>query len=205
MATLPRKVLDVSALPETTFDSSGVLWWGNCVMFAIEATTFVVIWATYAYLRLREPDWPPGRDEMPRLLWGTLSLAVTLVVFAATYFADRVAKRKRIVPIRRNLLGLVLLGLVLIALRAVEMKALAFKWDSHAYGSVVWVTLGLHLCHIIACTIESAVLATVLFVGPVYEKHLLDARVTGLYWYFLVAMWVPTYILIYLLPRYLRP
>jgi cytochrome c oxidase subunit III len=206
MATLAtRKIIDVSGLPETTFDSSGVLWWGNCVMFAIEATTFVIVWAVYAYLRLREPDWPPGRDEMPRLLWGTLSAVATILVGFLAYHADRAARRKRIVPIRRNLVFLVLSGLVLIALRAAEMKALAFKWDSHAYGSVVWVTLGLHLCHLIACTLESLVVAIVFYVGPVFEKHLLDVRVTGLYWYFVVAMWLPTYALIYLVPRYLRP
>jgi heme/copper-type cytochrome/quinol oxidase subunit 3 len=205
MATVPRRTIDVSGLPETTFDSSGVLWWGNCVMYAIEMTTFAVVWASYAYLRLREPDWPPGRDEMPRLLWGTLSTVATALVCAATYAVDRISRRKRIVPLRRGMIALALMGIVLIVLRAAEMKALAFKWDSHAYGSIVWVTLGLHLCHLIACTLETAVVAAVFFTGPVFEKHFLDTRVTGLYWYFLGASWLPTYIVLYLVPRYLRP
>jgi heme/copper-type cytochrome/quinol oxidase subunit 3 len=205
MTTLPRKVLDVSRLPETAYDSSSVLWWGNCIMFLIEGTTFVIVWASYAYLRLRVPDWPPGRDEMPRLLWGSLSTVMTLVLCAAVYVVDKIALTRRLVPLRRGLLVVVALGLILIALRAAELNALAFRWDSHAYGSLIWVALGMHLVHLIAGTVESAVMASALFIGPVFEKHLLDARVTGLYWYFIAAMWLPTWALVYLVPRYLAP
>jgi heme/copper-type cytochrome/quinol oxidase subunit 3 len=205
MASVTRKTIDVSGLPETTYDNSGVLWWGNCVMFLIEATTFVICWASYAYLRLREPDWPPGRDEMPRLLWATLGTVGILAAGAAVRGIDRIVERRDIVRLRLALVGLALFGFVLVALRAAEMKALAFRWDSHAYGSIVWVTLGLHLCHLVACSIETLVVGVVFYTGPVFDKHLADARVTGLYWYFLAAMWVPTYAILYLLPRYLRP
>ncbi|MFT3916436.1 MAG: hypothetical protein QM704_20875 [Anaeromyxobacteraceae bacterium] len=36
--------------------------------------------------------------------------------------------------------------------------------------------------------------------GPVLEKHRTDVETTGLYWYVVVAWWVPTYALLYLDP-----
>jgi heme/copper-type cytochrome/quinol oxidase subunit 3 len=203
--TAVRKTLDVSHLPETTFDSSGVLWWGNCLMFLIEGTTFAIVWASYAYLGTRNPDWPTGRDEMPRLLWGNLSTLAALVVALGAWKSDRIARRRQLIPTRRALFAMAALGVAVIALRAVEIKALAFRWDSHAYGSIVWVALVMHLCHQIACTLESAVLGAALVIGPQFDKHIADARVTSLYWYFLTAMWLPTWAIVYLAPRYLAP
>jgi len=37
--------------------------------------------------------------------------------------------------------------------------------------------------------------------GPLEDKHYVDVTVSALYWYFVVAAWIPLYLLVYWLPR----
>ena len=48
---------------------------------------------------------------------------------------------------------------------------------------------------------RASVIAIVFFRGPVEEKHLADADDSCLYWYFLVASGLATYLLVYVSPR----
>ena len=75
------------------------------------------------------------------------------------------------------------------------------SWDSDAYGSVVWLLLGLHTTHLITDTVDTAVLAVLFFTGPFEGKRFVDVSENALYWYFVVVSWLPIYAVIYLAPR----
>jgi cytochrome c oxidase subunit I+III len=47
------------------------------------------------------------------------------------------------------------------------------------------------------------VLLAVAFVEPVTKKRFVDFSENSLYWYFIVAWWIPIYATIYLAPRWL--
>jgi cytochrome c oxidase subunit 3 len=88
--------------------------------------------------------------------------------------------------------------------RVVALRQLPFRWDDHAYGSVVWTTIGLHTGHLFAEVLETAVIATVFFRrGDVEAKYFVDAEDNALYGYFIVAVWIPVYAVLYLSPRFL--
>ena len=76
-------------------------------------------------------------------------------------------------------------------------------WTSNAYGSVVWLLLGLHTVHLLTDAIDSAVLTTLMFTGPIEGTRFVDVSENALYWYFVVFTWIPIYIVLYLLPRML--
>ena len=75
------------------------------------------------------------------------------------------------------------------------------RWDHDAYGSIVWMLLGLHTFHLITDTWDTAVLDTLFFTGPLEGKRFVDVSENALYWYFVVLSWLPIYAVIYLAPR----
>jgi heme/copper-type cytochrome/quinol oxidase subunit 3 len=87
-------------------------------------------------------------------------------------------------------------------MRAMEMHRLTFRWDSHAYGSIYWSLLGLHTSHVIASTVESIVLVALIARGYFHDEQRLGLRTDGLYWYFVVAAWIPLYAILFLFPRW---
>ena len=90
----------------------------------------------------------------------------------------------------------------LIAIRALEFTALNCRWDSDAYGSIVWLLLGLHTTHLVTDVYDSTVLAALFFFSrPLEGRRHVDVSENSLYWYFVVWSWLPIYAVIYLAPR----
>ena len=63
--------------------------------------------------------------------------------------------------------------------------------------------LAVHLAHLLAGTLQTLLIALVMFVGPVENKHYTDARVVAVYWYFIVISWVFLYTIVFIAPRLL--
>jgi heme/copper-type cytochrome/quinol oxidase subunit 3 len=87
--------------------------------------------------------------------------------------------------------------------RAFEFGGLNVKWNQDAYGSIVWLLLGLHTTHIVTDVLDSSVLAALLFIGPIEERRFVDVSENSAYWYFVVLTWLPIYAVIYWAPRIL--
>ena len=198
------RALDVSALPTIAYGPRATLWWGVLGLVAIEGTALAIVGVAYLYLRQNFVAWPPEGTPLPRLGAATAELTVLLASVLPMAAVDRFARAERH---RLVVLGLtigIVFGLASMALRALQFAgALGCRWDSHAYGSVVWTLLGMHAAHVITSTIENALLLAVLLIGPVERKDFVDAHINAFYWYVIVGLWVPTYVLVYLAPRWL--
>jgi heme/copper-type cytochrome/quinol oxidase subunit 3 len=92
---------------------------------------------------------------------------------------------------------------VLLIVRALEFNSLNTRWDNDAYGSIVWLTIGFHTTLLLVDFLESFFIGLIFWIGPIEEKHFVDADDDAYYWYFMVASWVPLYFLLYLSPRLL--
>jgi cytochrome c oxidase subunit III len=200
--TALRPVLDVAALPDRSVDARAPIWWGNLGMVAIEGTMFALTAATYFYLRLQSPQWPPAGVELTDLPIPTGTLAVLLISLLPALWVDRAAVADDTRGMRRGLLVLVLLGLAALYLRTWEFIEQDVRWDANAYGSIVWTILGLHAFHLLAVTGETGfLLAVARSKDPIDELHRLDIRTTAVYWDFVIASWVGLYAILYLSPR----
>jgi cytochrome c oxidase subunit I+III len=115
--------------------------------------------------------------------------------------AKRAADRQDRVRSRLWLSVCLLFAVVFLVLRGFEFAALNVTWYANAYGSVVWLLLGLHTTHLITDTVDTAVLAVLLFTGPFEGKRFVDVSENALYWYFVVLSWLPIYAVLYLAPR----
>src|SRR6185436_10420301 len=157
-----RAVIDISGLPHHEFDTYDPVWWGNNLLLAIETSMFAILIATYFYLRQNFALWPPPvaqltatLDPLPQLTYGTLNTLLLVLSCGLMILTDKAA--------RQGSRGVCQFGLVICVLRGFEFSAVYFRWDSNAYGSVVWFMLGMHMMHLLVLTTESVLLAIWIF------------------------------------------
>src|SRR5205085_2264486 len=89
------------------------------------------------------------------------------------------------------------------ALRFLEFSGLKFRWDDNAYAAIVWTTIGMHLLHLVTGTAENFIMTLWVWLKGMDDKHARDVRVGAVYWYWIVGIWVPLYVIIYFGPRFL--
>jgi len=196
----PRTV-DVSSLPPGAFGSRSLMWWGTMGMVLIESTVFALAIAAYFFFRTRMHAWPPDGVSPPDLLWGTVNTVVLLASGLPNELAKRAGESVNLRGVRIWMVVCLVFGIAFNALRVIEFRHLNVTWDHDAYGSIVWVLLGLHTTHIVTDFLDTAVLAILMFVGPIEEKRFVDVEENAAYWYFVVIAWLPIYGVIYWAPR----
>jgi heme/copper-type cytochrome/quinol oxidase subunit 3 len=203
-ASLERSVIDVAGLPTTVFGPRDILWWGTLGFLVIEGTTLFICVAAYFFLWRNEPTWPPGHTLRPSLGWPTVHVLFLVVSNAAARQLSKSAHALDEHRTRRWLLVLAVIAAISLALRWQDFLALNVRWDTNAYGSIVWLTVGLHATLIAAELGELALMYALLVSERREERHLADASDVAFYWYGLTLFWVPLYLMIYLGPRWLR-
>jgi cytochrome c oxidase subunit III len=195
-----RVALDVSHLPNFAFGHRSVVWWATMGIIAIEGAMFALVMTSYLYLKGRAAHWPPG-VEPPDLLWGTLNTGVLLASLIPNQLAKSAGERLDLAKVRLWMVVCIVFAVAFNIIRIWEFKTLNVWFDENAYGSVVWALLGFHTTHILTDLLDTAVLAVLMFTGPLEEKRFVDVSENSLYWYFVVGAWLPIYALIYLAPR----
>jgi cytochrome c oxidase subunit I+III len=196
-----HRSLDVSGLPSYKFSHASLMWWGLMGLIAIEGMAFALSVAMYFYLWSQAQQWPLGAAP-PDLRWGTLNLLVVLASVYPNHWTKRVAEDGNEPAMRIGLLVCSLFGAALIAVRALEFTTLNCRWDTNAYGSIVWLLLGLHTTHLVTDVYDTLVLAALFFTpGPREGRRHVDVSENSMYWYFVVYSWLPIYAVIYLVPR----
>jgi heme/copper-type cytochrome/quinol oxidase subunit 3 len=194
-----RPALDVSHLATYAFGPRSPIWWGTLAFVVIESLGFLFAIVTYFYLQTQNKVWPPGVP--PALLWGSLVTLLLLASELPNVFTKRAAKKMTVRRIRIGLVIMSLIGLAAIILRVFEFTTLNTRWDSNAYGSVIWVLLGLHTFHLVTDVFETLVFTVMFFVSPVDARRCSDIEDNQAYWDFVVLAWVPIYIVLYWAPR----
>lgn len=173
-------------------------------MIFVEGLAFALLAASYFYLRHSFYPWPPTRTLLPDLGISSINLLLLSVSVVPFWYAAHLAhldERPAVVGIW--LVVGVAFGIAAIVLRFFEFSALHTRYDSNAYGSITWSILAVHLTHMVAGTIETFLIALVLFVGPVEKKHYTDAGAMAVYWYFVAISWVALYGIVFVVPRFL--
>jgi len=199
-----RAAGDVARLPTVTFGQRSLMWWGTVGFMVVEGWTLALCVAAYLYVRQNFETWPPLRTPDPDLLLPTVNLVLMLISLWPAYMAQKASKRLDEGGVR---LWLTIGGfgsLPILVIRWFELWALNVRWDTNAYGSAAWVTVGVHstlLLLDIGDTIGFALFYWIRDKMPV--KSMSDVSDNSFYWYFMVATWIPLYVLLYLGPRFL--
>lgn len=192
----PSTHIDVSGLRSYAFGHHSLMWWGTWGMMAIEGTVFALAIAAYFYLRSHAATWPLSALP-PDLLWGTLNTFILLASAIPNHLAKKAAEQQRLVQVRLWLCVGLVFGFAFIAVRVLELGALNVRWDSNAYGSIVWTLMGFHTAHLITDVLDTIVLTVLFFTGPLSGKRFVDVAENSMYWYFVVWVWLPIYFTVY--------
>ena len=203
-----RRVINVSKLPHHGFDTYDPVWWGNNGLLAIETSMFAILIGTYFYLRQNFALWPPPIAQLtaplrplPELTYGVANTILLLLSCIPMIIADRAARREDRATTRIGLSICLLCGLAAMVLRGFEFSAVQFRWDSNAYGSVVWFVLGMHALHLLVLTSETLLLLIWIMRREFDMKHRVDVVTVAVYWYWVTGVWLVLFAIIYFTPR----
>jgi len=202
MRRIERSTGDLSDLPDYSFGPTTPGWWGVLGFILVEGVAFVLAIGAYYYLVPNESQWPP-RSSPPPLLWATVFLLIALASELPNVWVKRRAEALELRQVQLGLAVMTLLGVVLIGVRAFEIAALNVRWDSTAYGSIVWALLLLHTFHTVTDVYDSVVLLALAYVHGLNGRQFSDVSDNSVYWHFIVGSWVVLYAVIYWTPRWL--
>ena len=196
-----RVVGSLAALPSSGFRTADLWFWAALGFMAIEGTGFALACASYLYLMGAADQWPLN-SPAPDLAWGT---ALTLLLLGSLWpnlLMSRAARRRDKAATQKWAVVVALLNTAALVLRACEFPHLNTRWDQDAYGSVVWALMLLHTTHLLTDFIDTGFLTIFLFTHPVDDERFSDVDDDAVYWAFVVATWLPIYLLVYWAPRW---
>jgi heme/copper-type cytochrome/quinol oxidase subunit 3 len=188
--------LDVADLPSYGFAHRSLMWWGTAGMIAIEGVAFAFMIVVYFYLRGLADTWPPG-GVPPGLFWGTLNMGLILVSYFPNAWSSTAAVDHDLSRVRRNLIACSVLGVLMLVIRGFEFTTLNVRGDDNAYGSAVWMLLGLHTFNLVTDVVEFFVLTAAMYQEPLEGKRFVDIAENSGYWDFILVSWVPIYAVVY--------
>ena len=190
------QVLDISTLPTFAFGNRSPMWWGTMGLMAIEGTVFALTIMAYFYLRSHAGAWPMSRFP-PELIWGNVNTAIMLASAIPNHYAKQAAERLDLRKVQFWMVVCMLFSVAFLGVRVLEFGALNTRWDSDAYGSVVWMLMALHTTHLVTDAFDSGVLTALTFTGLMEGKRYVDVSENAAYWYFVMLSWLPIYAVVY--------
>ena len=198
-----RAVLDVGQLPDVVFGVRDIMWWGTLGFVVIEGFTLAICAVVYVYLGQNFPSWPPPGTRAPSVVVPSIHVALMLLSLPFLRWTEKAAHHFDAAKVRTGLTIATLFCAVFLALRAVELlDSLNVKWDTNAYGSAQWLVVGSHATLLAVQLIETAGMAWVFWSPRAQRKHFSDTADVAFYWYFIVLVWVPLYVLCFLAPHW---
>jgi cytochrome c oxidase subunit III len=198
---VPIGDVDLSELPDYLFGPGSVGFWGGLAFMLIEGMGFVLAIGAYFYLMPFEREWPPTAPPPP-LFWATAGVVVALLSEIPNVLTSRRAKAQDKRGVQLWITVTALAGVVLLVLRGFEFAAFDVRWDTNAYGSIVWALLIMHFLDLITDVYDSIVLAALVFLKPVDGRKFSDVDDNALFWHFIVVTWVVVYVIVYWVPRW---
>lgn len=204
MTSEPKPVTvvgDLSDLPDHAMGARHLVWWGNLGFMLIEGTGFALAAGAYLYLQSQSEAWPPPGDELPGLGWSAVFTVGLLLSGLPNLWVLRQARARNERAVRVGVLLMTILGVALAVVRWFELQHLGVRWDTDAYGSVVWLLMVLHTLHVLTDLGDTAVQALWLYTHEIGDNQFADVEDNSNYWSFVVLSWLPIYALVYWLPR----
>jgi cytochrome c oxidase subunit 1/cytochrome c oxidase subunit I+III len=179
------------------------VWLGMVLLVLIEAVVFASLISSYLYLRSKAEIWPLDGLKAPDLLLPTLNAVLLIASVVPMHLADRGIRRGNQNQLRLGLIAGFVMAAVFLGIKVYEYSNLDYNWATNAYGSMVWTITGFHSAHVIALLLKTIVIIVLAFLGYFTARRYVGVTANSLYWYFVVAVWIPLFALLYLLPNFL--
>jgi cytochrome c oxidase subunit I+III len=201
----PVRVVRADDLPVAHTDAQAPLFWGMILFITIEAVFFGALLASYFFLRDREPEWPPGKTPLPDL---RLPITYTIVLIAssiAMHTGDKAVQKDNQRLFLRAQTAALLLAVLFLVLKGIDYAVFVKdKWYTDAYGSLTWTMSGFHAVHVLSVVLKGVVVLALGHRAHFNPEQRLGVQINGIYWHFVVVIWLPLFFTIYLYPWLLQ-
>lgn len=195
--------VDVREIDVTRQGREPLIYWGIWGLVIVEAIVFGSLVSTYFYLQVVAGEWPPAGTSPPSLLLPTINTGVLLASIPFIRISDQAVRAGHRGRLVFGLAVSLTLALVFLVIKGIEYSHLDFRWDSHAYGSAVYALTGFHAAHMIVLVLKTIVVITLAVRGYFRPWRDVGVLVNGLYWYFVIVIWIPLYLIVFISPRVL--
>jgi heme/copper-type cytochrome/quinol oxidase subunit 3 len=165
-------------------------WLGMVILILNESVIFASLLASYFYIRVNSPLWPPQGVKFPEL---TISGVNTVILIASSFVMQWAAgsiRQGEVSHLRIGLLIAFLLGAVFLGIQIYEYTQLDFLPQDHAYGSLFWGITGLHAVHVLVALLMNLYLQVRAGLGHFGSDRSQAVENVTLYWHFVDVVWI---------------
>ena len=169
-----------------------MIWLGSELMF------FSGLFAALFTIRAHLAVWPPAGTELDTLQAGIFTIILVAssgTMWRAVWLEEHGERRKA----RHWISITIVMGSMFVGNQVYEWVNLATRWYTNSYGSVFFITTGLHGLHVFI-----GLLAMALLLGRMRGKggdpgELAAVQGVSYYWHFVDVVWVGLYACLFLL------
>ena len=198
-----QKTIDVSPLPVVAFGPHSAVWWGQLGMAVVEGIVFLLLLASYLFVRLRFDVWPPPGAEEPDLVLPTINVLILIASCIPMEIGDRAIVKGDWYTAIGGLLGNVGLGIVYLLIQVYILSQVRFQWSSHIYGSFFWTLMFLHSTHALVSILETSAIGWFAVRGLRTEKLRQAFNVDEIYWFLVAILGVLMYLVLFAAPHWM--
>ncbi|HET9728160.1 MAG TPA: cytochrome c oxidase subunit 3 [Acidimicrobiia bacterium] len=170
--------------------SKSLAWWGMIITITTESMIFAGLLSSYGFLRASAQQWPPPGVPLPEIPKTAVFSALLIGSSLPVWWAERGIKQGNQQRLRVGLAVAWLMAAAFVGNSIKDFLDLTFGWGDHAYGSIFYATVGLHLAHVIVALILGLGVQAKAWAGRYDERRHLSVEVFSLYWHFVDVVWV---------------
>jgi heme/copper-type cytochrome/quinol oxidase subunit 3 len=185
-------------LPIDQGRGSGAMAW----FIVSEAMVFLGLFFSYYYLGHEQPRWPLG--SAPSLTLPTAMVFVLLLSCASLWAGGWLLRQGRELQARGALLVTLLLGCGFLVLNAHDYNSASQMQPptQNPYTSIFYTIEGVHAAHAILGLLFLLYAAVLPRLGVTDKPPHGSYRNAAMYWYFVTAVWLVMYAILYLGPHH---
>ena len=169
-----------------------MIWLGSELMF------FSGLFAALFTIRANLAQWPPAGTDLDTLQAGIFTVILVAssgTMWMAVWHEEHMERAKA----RRWIYVSIVMGLMFLMNQVYEWTHFATRWYTNSYGSIFFITTGLHGLHVFI-----GLLAMVLLLGRIRGQagdpgELAAFQGVSYYWHFVDVVWVGLYACLFLL------
>jgi cytochrome c oxidase subunit III len=188
-----------AALPVGPTGRRGVGWWGVGTLVASEAALFAYLLFAYFYLGATAgPGWL--LEPSPTLGVALPNTVLLLASSLVAWWGERGVLNQRRAQALWGFGGACLMGTVFALVQMHEWHTKAFGIGTSSYGSLYFLTTGLHEAHVIVGVLILAAIFLWTALDYFSPRRRLSVSAGVLYWHFVDAVWLFVFTTYYLTP-----
>lgn len=174
--------------------------WAMAVAVGGLAIALATLIFSYFYLRLNARVWPLDGIPVPDLTLPIIATGLLVISAIPTLVATRAIAHDSPGRLRLGLAAAFVLGIGFLVALGMEATQWPFRWDTNAYGSLVYVLVGFVVLIVLTGLMMSAVVQFWAWRGHFNARHSAPVHNVALFWYFVIAGWLVTFATLYLTP-----